>query len=332
MNYRKLTSQTAASALLAAALVPVSAFATGTLAGTDISNTADVSYELGGTAVTQSSNTVVIRVAETLDVVVVLQSPQQTVSAGDTDAPLLFTVTNTGNGPETFELAVVNTDAGDDFDPVAASPSIYFDTDGSGDFSAADVAYVPGTNDPLIPADGSVAVFVLNDIPAGLNNGDVGRSALQATAATGSGTPGLVIPAAGEGGVDAVVGTTGAVASVNGEYIVSDITLTTLKSALVIDPFGGDQPVPGATIRYTITVEVTGTGVATAAAVSDPIPTNTTYTDNSLTLNTNALSDQVDADAGELDTSGAGPAIAVRLGDLASADGVQTIEFEVVID
>jgi hypothetical protein len=51
----------------------------------------------------------------------------------------------------------------------------------------------------------------------------------------------------------------------------------------------------------------------------------------SITLNAGALTDAIDADAGELDTSGA-PTVVVRLGDLTQADGIQTVVFEVTID
>lgn len=329
-NVRTASTLAPLAALVLAAAGP--AGAAGTLAGTDIANTADVSYELGGTPVTQQSNTVVITVAETLDVSVVLQSPQQTVSPGDTNQGLVFTVTNTGNGNEAFRLDIDNTDPADDFDPVAATPAIYFDSDASGDFSAGDVAYSPGANDPLLAPDATVTIILVNDIPAGLANGDIGRSALQATAVTGSGVPGTVFAGLGDNGVDAVTGTSGAEAQAAGEYIVSDVTLTAVKASVVTDPFGGTSPVPGATIRYTITVTVTGTGTAFAAAVNDPIPANTTYTGNSLTLAGASLSDQVDGDAGELDSSGTVPAIVVRLGDLTAADGDQIITFDVVID
>jgi len=100
---------------------------------------------------------------------------------------------------------------------------------------------------------------------------------------------------------------------------------------LISDPFGGTQALPGATITYTITVEVTSSGTATASVLQDLIPTFSTYLPNSITLNAAAVSDATDADAGEFDTSGA-PTVVVRLGDLTQADGLQTVIFEVTID
>ncbi|MFK8052771.1 MAG: hypothetical protein AB8F65_07330 [Woeseiaceae bacterium] len=308
------------------------ASAVGTPAGTDISNTASVSYDVGGTAVVQPSNTVTITVAETLDVVVVLQSPQVVVAPGDTGSALVYTGTNTGNGEETFSFLVDNTDATDDFDPLLVTPNVYFDTDASGDFSVGDVAYTPGTNDPLLAADETITIIVVNDIPAGLANGDIGRSSLQAEAATGSGTPGTVITAGGTNGVDAIVGATGAIATTVGEYIVSDVAVAFNKSSVVTDPYGGAQPVPGATIVYTITIEVTGTGTATGLQVVDPIPANTTFVAGSITLNGVSLTDQADGDVGVFDDAGVAPEIRVVVGDIDAAAGLQTVEFSVLID
>ncbi len=307
------------------------AFAVGTPVGTSIDNQATVSFELAGTPVTLQSNTTTITVAERLDVVVTRQSAQVLVAPNDTGRAILFTVTNTGNGNEAFALAMDSVLGGDDFDPVPAVPAIYFDTDASGDFNVGDVAYNPGVNDPVLAADASVDVFIVNDIPGTVVNGNIGLSQLTASAVTGTGAPGTEYNGQGDGGTDAVVGNTGAEDTDVGEYLVSDVLVSVIKSQLITDPFGGSQPIPGATITYTITVEVTSTGTATASAVTDPIPTYTTFVPGSITLNALGLSDVIDADAGELDTGGA-PTVVVRLGDLTQADGVQTVVFQVTID
>lgn len=317
--------------ITAYAAFPAHAQAAGTLAGTDIANTASVSYELEGTPLTQESNTVTISVAEILDVTVVLVSPQQSVSAGDTGQAVIFTVTNTGNGQEAFSLVVDNALGGDDFDPIQATPNVYFDSDGSGDFSAGDAPYVAGTGDPDLAPDASVTIIVVNDIPAGVANGDRGTSALTAAAVTGSGAPGTVYGGAGTNGVDAVVGASGAAATATAEYLVSDVALVLDKTALVTDPFGGDQPVPGATISYTVTAQVTGTGTAVGVVVEDQIPANTTYVPGSLALNGVALSDATDGDAGNYEAQPV-PLVRAALGDLDVAAGTQTITFDVRID
>jgi uncharacterized repeat protein (TIGR01451 family) len=277
------------------------------------------------------SNTAVLLVDERIDLVVALQSPQLAVAAGETDRALLFSVTNTGNGNEAFSLAIDNVIAGDDFDPVAAVPAIYFDTNASGDFNTGDQPYTPGVNDPLLAADASVDVFLVNDMPASVTNGDLGRTELTASATTGTGQPGSVFAGAGDGGVNAVVGMTGAEAAVTGEYLVSDVQITVVKTQQVVDPLGGSSPLPGATITYTLAVDVVGTGLATASVLTDPVPAYTTYVPGSLRLNGAALTDVADADSGEFDTSGA-PAVVVRLGDLTLADGTQSVAFQVSID
>lgn len=305
--------------------------AAGTAVGTLIENTALIDYEVAGTTLTLQSNTTIIAVAERINVTVTLQSPQVLVAPGNTGQALLFTVTNTGNGTETFQLAMDSTVLGDDFDPVPAAPGIYFDTDGSNDLNAGDLAYSPGNNDPDLLPDESISVFVVNDIPGTVVNGDVGQSELTASSATGFGAPGTVFPNQGDGGVNAVLGTTGGEASDTGEYLVSDVLVNVSKSQLVVDPFGGSEPIPGATLTYTIVVDVASAGTAAASVVQDAIPTFTTYMPNSITLDGAAISDLADGDEGEFDTTGV-PAIVVRLGDLTQAGLPRTIVFQVTID
>ena len=307
------------------------AVAAGIAVGTVIENTANITFDLAGTPLALQSNTTTIVVAERINVTTTLQSPQTLVAPNDTGQALLFTVTNTGNGSETFSLAVDSSIAGDDFDPIPSVPAIYFDTDGSGDFNVGDVAYVAGVNDPILAADEFVNVFIVNDIPGTVSNGDLGRSQLTATSATGSGVAGTVFTNQGDGGVDAVIGVTGGTASAVGEYLVSNVLINVVKAQTVADPFGGAEPVPGATLTYTVTVEVASSGVATASTMNDVIPTFTTFVPNSITLNGVVLSDAADGDSGELDTSGA-TSVVVRLGDLTQADGIQTIVFQVTID
>ena len=187
------------------------------------------------------------------------------------------------------------------------------------------------SNDPVVAADASFDVLLLNEIPGAVVDGNIGRSQLTATSVTGSGAPGTEFTGQGDGGVDAIVGTSGGQDADIGEYLVFDNQVNVIKTLSVADPFGGTQPIPGATITYTITVEVTSTDTATASVISDPIPTFSTYAPGSITLNPAALSDAIDADAGEFDTSGA-PTIVVRLGDLTHVDGIQTIVFQVTID
>ena len=320
-------------ALTAAVLAttPVAVHAVGTAAGTAIQNQATVDFSIGGTPASVASNTSAITVAEIVDVTVAVQSPTVAVPAGTSGAALVFLVTNTGNASETFLLTGDSVLVGDDFDPIPTAPFLYFDSDGSGDLSPTDTPYVAGGNDPVLAADTSVTIIVVNDIPNGLPDGNRGRSELRAAASTGTGAPGTLFAGQGTGGVDVLLGTSGGQAAVFGEYIVGDILVSALKSQTVADPFGGGQPVPGATIAYQIVVNATGSGTALGATFTDAIPANTTYVAASLRLNGGALSDAADADAGAL-AGAPTPAITVALGNLTAASGPQTIEFTVTIN
>ncbi len=307
------------------------AWSAGTSAGTVIENVAQVNFDISGLNITLDSNVVSLTVAERVDVVVALQSPEILAASGEVDSGLLFTVSNTGNGSEAFSLEIDSVLAGDDFDPTPAVPAIYFDTDSSGDFSVGDVAYQAGVNDPVLAADASINILLVNDIPTTASNGQRGRSELNARSLTGSGSVGTIFNGQGDNGVDAVLGMTGGSGAATGVYLISDVQVQILKSVVVADPFGGAEPVPGAILNYAISIEVTNSGTAANAVVTDVVPTNTTYVSNSLQVNSSALTDAPDLDAGELNTSGVATLV-VRLGDLTQSDGRQTVTFQVSID
>jgi len=317
--------------LACCAASPAAVHALGTAAGTNITSTATVDYSVGGTPASTMSNTTTVAVAELINVAIALQSPTVSVASGASNEALLFLVTNTGNSGETFTLAGDSVLVGDDFDPTPAAPFIYFDTDASGDLSPGDTPYIAGGNDPVLAADASVAVILVNDIPSSLPDGDFGRSELSAAAGTGVGAPGTVLAGLGTGGIDAVLGTSGGEAAVFGEYFVGDVQLSAVKSQAVLDPFGGTQPIPGAAITYQIVVTPTGTGTALGAALRDAIPASTTYVAGSLSLNGSPLTDGADADAGSF-TAIPLPGVTVALGDLTAVAGPQTIVFRVTIN
>ncbi len=330
-SWRTVRAMQVAMTSVIGLLLPALSHAVGTLANTPISNTAQVSYTVGGTPLSTNSNAAALNVAEILNVNVVVQTPSVLVIPGATQRVIAVRVTNTGNGVETFRLVGNSIVAGDDFDPTAASPFLYLDSDNSGDLSPADVAYVAGANDPVLNADQFVGVFIVNNIPAGLTNGNSGRTQLTVTALTGSGAPGAVFVGTGTGGVDAVVGTSNATQIGTGVYVVTALQLAAVKTQAVVDQFGGTRPVPGARINYQVVVTPTGTGTAIAVLFTDAIPANTTYVAGSLRLNAAVLTDAADADAGEFTTTPAAQA-RVNLGDLTAASGAQTINFAVTIN
>jgi uncharacterized repeat protein (TIGR01451 family) len=313
------------------ALLASPAFAAGTIAGTTVSSQSTVIFVMGGVPGSVQSGPATFVVDEILDLNITRISATVPVSAGDLNRVLLFRLTNTGNGSETFPLSINNLLSGDNFDPLAATSAIVFDSDASGGLSVGDVPYVPGVNDPTLAPDASVAILLVNNIPASVADGSIGRSALHARAATGIGAPGTTFPGQGTGGTNAVAGAKGGQAEVFGEYLVGDVQVTLAKTVTVVDPAGGAHPVPGARLNYQIVVNVAGTGTAHGFVFTDPLPTGTAYAAGSLRLNSAALSDAADGDAGEL-MSGATPMIRVALGDLTQAIGPQTIAFSVTIN
>lgn len=316
--------------------VGVDARAAGTPAGTAVSNTAQASFVMGGTAFGPISASVNFAVDELIGVDVTLQNagPVNTVP-GATGELLTYRVTNTGNGVDTFTLLTNSNVVGDQFDPIPAG--IYLDANGSGAFDATDPLYAPGPGDPTLDANNptaeSILVFVFHDIPAAPapNPGDSGQHELTAQSLTATGVPGTAILGAGDGGSNAVVGLSTGIDSDIGTYLVSDTALSIVKASSVSEPGGGSAPRPGATINYTIDVSVTGSDTAQSVVITDPTPTNTTYIANSIRLNGTPLTDIGGDDSADFDVTNPNT-VTVSLGDLTSASPVQTITFQVQIN
>lgn len=330
----------AASALvLAFGLASNNAQAAGAPAGTQINNTANVSYTVGTVTTTANSNLVTVTVVEVLDVTVDTQTATINVSPGDTARVARYLVQNTGNGPEVFRLVLDNAITTDNFDPVAASPAIYLDSGGglatAGIFDSSDIPYVAGSNDPSLAIDGSVIVFVVNDIPAGALDTQTGVTRLIAESRTGTGPAGTTFVGQGNGingAVDAVVGADGADDSDDSTYLVAGISVTAVKTQTVVDDWSGARPVPGARINYSIAVSATGSGTAANVVFIDNIPANTTYVAGSLALNGTPVTDLVGLpDDGDYV---AAPTARVRvpLGSLDTSSGTKTITFTVTIN
>ena len=312
-------------AVLAVAAVP-SAHAAGTLAGTDIQNIASATYDTPTGTVTIQSNTVTIKVDELLDVTVASTDPGDVATApGVTGNILTYQVTNTGNGDEAFTLTANVANGGDDFDPTLQQ--IVIDSNGNGVYDpGVDTVYVAGTNDPVIAPDQSVRVFVITSTPIGVVDGNRADVGLTAVARTGSGLPGTSFAGAGQGGGDAVVGATGADGSDSGFLAVQAASVALVKSATISDPFGGNRPVPGAVITYSIAANVTGSGSLNNLVISDLIPVGVTYEAGTITFQSVALTDAADADAANFN----GTLVSVAAGSV-PAGQTRTVTFKVKI-
>ena len=305
-----------------------SAHAAGTTAGTTISNTATATYtDTGGNPRSTNSNQVDIKVDELLDVTVAKADPGPVpVTPGSTNQVLSFTVTNTGNGSEAFNLTPTTAIGGDQFDPTTTS--IVIDTNNNGVYDpGVDTVYTAGSNDLTLAPDQSKRVFVLSTIPGGGNDLDRGDLDLLAAARTGTGAAGTIFAGQGQGGGDAVVGTTGADGVDRGAYVVQSATMTFVKSATVLDPFGGSRSVPGSIVTYTLVATISGTGTLTNLAIGDTVPANTTYQPGTILFQGSAMSDVADADAAQF----ASNAVTVQLGTVAGGQ-TRTVTFKVRIN
>lgn len=311
-----------------------SVYALGTTAGTVIQNRAMATYDIGAaTNLTAYSSTVSTTVDELIDVIVGNAGAATTFvfALPAANQPLLFTVTNNGNGTEPFDLTIVES-AVDDFDtdPPAGPPAtpgveIYIDN-GDSLFTSADFAY--GSSLTLL-ADETVGIWVIQDIPAGAGSvGDIAAINLSANHkhAPFSTAPGTSYVGEGDGGglTDAVLGANGGTGNATGFYQITLTTLNMQKSSAVANTLGGIEPIPGATVTYTIEFSVTGSGGVSNLVVTDPIPTNTTYVPASITAGPLA------ADSAVL--IGSTVTVSYASTTISAVAGTQTITFEVTID
>ena len=327
------------AALLAAVvcLAVPSAHAAGTPAGTSITNSATLTFSIGGQpapSVTAVARPVVV--AEVINVLLTSQDGSPlAVNAPDTGKALTFLLTNTGNGRETFRLTRNNSIADDQFDPVNASTAIYLESGSQPGFQAtgpnADIAYVPGSNDPLLVADGSRVIYLVSNIPAAQPIGAVGKASLSANSTTvgaPGAAPGTTLVALGDAGVDAVVGGSRAQATAVGSYIVSGLVLNVLKTvAAVRDTQGGGLVMPGSVLTYRVVLTLSGAGIAENLSFADSLPTSTTYVPASLTVDGAVRSDAADADNGSVVAG----AVAVVFGNT-PAPATRVIEFKATVN
>lgn len=330
---RRVARATTAAAWLW--LPALSAQAAGTPAGTLIGNTATLQYSIGGGAPTSASaSSPAIVVGKVLSVVVTSQDASPvTATSPDTSRPLTFVVTNTGNAPEPYRLSRTDNLTGDQFDPVpAAAGSLWIESGAQPGFQAsgpnADIAYVPGVNDPVLPADGSRTIYLVSDVPSGLAIGATGRSTFTATATT----PGAAGAAPGTGlgvfgGVQTVVGAQ-AVASATASYVVAGVSLALAKSVISVrDPQGGTRVTTGSVLTYRVVLTLTGTGVADTLAFSDPLPAALTYVPGSLTVDGTPRTDAVDGDG----AAATGNTVTADFGTVA-APAQRVIEFKATVN
>jgi uncharacterized repeat protein (TIGR01451 family) len=281
------------------------ASALGTAANTQIDNTANATFIVDGSPVTASSDVVTFFVDEVLDVDVTGGDAELVGTDGtdDVDQIVTFTVTNTGNGAEDFKIAVDLAVTGDDFDPTfpASGTLVYIDENNDGLIDVGDTLFDPSSDLLSLTADQTVQLLVVTDIPNGLTSADTGDVELTATSTTviDNGTPGdpagTIYENEGDGGVDAIVGTTTAVDSGTDTYRVNQLTIDLNKVAEKIAGLGtlglvdnvGVFQVPGDEIRYRLTFTASGDGTIDNLFITDAIPAGLDYDVGSIVVTVN---------------------------------------------
>ncbi|MEO9463359.1 MAG: hypothetical protein ABJ242_11580 [Marinomonas sp.] len=307
-------------------LTAVPANAAGVSAGSLIENTATATYDDGsGPPKTIDSNTVVVAVDELLDVTVTsLDTGPIATQPGE--EVLTFEITNTGNGPEAYTLTANPAVAGNDFDTTI--DDIAVDTNGNGTYDpGVDTILTGPATTPVLAEDENITVFVITTVPAGVADTDESDVELTAEAVTGTGPAGTTFAGEGVNGVDAITGLTEGDGSAIGSLIAGVTLVDLVKSADVVDPFGGTSAVPGSVVTFTLTANVTGSGSVADLVIDDAIPADTSYVPGTLTLDGGALTDASGDDAGEASATD----ISVDLGTVAGGTS-HAVTFDVTID
>lgn len=295
-------------------LVPVAARAAGTVSGSTVSNTATVTYAVGGVTQPTVSNTpntfvvdrkIVFRVDESAPIATT------TVAPGQLLAVTTFTVSNTSNTTLDFGLGLTQQVGGpgahsntDTFD--VTTPGLFADTNLNGVYDAGIDQAITYLDEVL--ADTSRTVFAVANIPGGQVTGDVAAVTLTAQARDGgsAGAQGAIsanTTGANTAAVDTVFADTAydtlnvaadGLGVAKDDYTVSTAALSVTKVNRVIsDGFNSAvnaKFIPGATIEYCIIVaNAVGGATATGVSITDPVPATLSIVAGSLRINGTAV-------------------------------------------
>lgn len=339
--------------LVVAALLSVSAtsaFAAGTLSGTNVDSTASLSFSVNGTT-SEVTSTNTYKVDNKVDLTVSTVDTQAvTVSPEATNVLLTYKVKNEGNTVQDFVLSSLTTSttvftAGnavtDDYD--LTNVRVFVDANNNG-------IYDEGTDvetyiDELAPDD-DTTVFIVADVPTDALNDAVAIYDLQAQVAQGEtvGSEGAIIASDNAGQADDAAtvqivfgdgqGTTdvqydGIFSSADAWKIVTADVTVSKNSIVVSDPVNGTtnpKRIPGAVVRYCYIVEnAAGGAEATGALITDIL--NPTVLDlSAATVATYAGSGTCACDAVDADITGSNGA----LGTNPNAQGEVKVDFDAV--
>jgi uncharacterized repeat protein (TIGR01451 family) len=310
MHKIKLRTSLLGSAVFAASVTGTAAQAQQTPAGTSVNNQATVSYEVGGTPTTVSSNVAsfVVDKKVSLAVAEVGGAPTQT-AIGTTDQVTTFTVTNLTNAVQDFrleadqQLVSIPLLGVDNFN--MNSLRAFVDSNGNGTY---DVGVDTATYIDELAPDATVTVFLVGNVPntPGAETAIVSLNAIAATGGTGGAlgadlVASSILVADSPTTVETVFADdTGLLDGLrNGQsrafdaYHISTAVVTLLKSATVIsDPINlllNPHPIPGAVVEYCMRINNAGPGTASNVTVSDIVPANSTFVPGSISVGTAGL-------------------------------------------
>jgi uncharacterized repeat protein (TIGR01451 family) len=309
-----------------------------TLAGTVISNQAQLHYSVDGVAQTPTtSNIVSFTVLEIVNMSLVWQDAVAVhVSTPQQNAPLAFTLTNTGNGTQSYNVLRDNAIVGDQFDPSSATAGAIFIENGLlAGFQAtgpnADTAYIVGSNGLALAPGESRIIYIVSDIPSGLaigNLGSIGVRVESRTIGVAGSLPGSTHPNITQVGQIstglAVTGLTQGQASSIGTYVVDGVVVVVNKT--IVSPTNANNLIPGTELKYRVLVDIQGTGSVQNLIINDPLPSQLTYVPNSIILDAVSKTDAADTDNAEFLSN----TVSVNLGNV-TAPASFVIEFRTTL-
>ena len=269
----KLTQLAASIAFVAggAAFLP-SAHAAAPSAGTNISNIASASYtDSNGSNKTVTSNVVSTTVLQVASFTLIADQTQTANANGQVS--LSHTLTNTGNGSDTFNVAVANNDTRDN-------------TTDNYDFSGLNV-YLDANKDGVPDSQTPITSVTLTA-------GQSVNLIVQATTASNNVTAGDL----GKLTVSAISGFDTSVTAKNVDTvkITNGAVISLLKSASVSNVDATSSSPAAREVEYTLAYQNTGNTTATNVTITDVLPSSLTYVAGSATVNGTAVSDAADAD------------------------------------
>ena len=228
-------------------LVPASAIAAGTPAGTVITNFATMNYKdlAGNSYPAFNSNSISITVKQIAGVA--LTPPTSSHTSGDsTYQNYAVLVTNTGNGTDIFDLTVTSSQNW--------TPQIFLDANRNGVLDASEIAAGPITVTPTLAADSTIYLIKRIFIPKGTASGTIDLLTITATS------------------------------QFKNTVTASGLCTTTISTAVVnmsksVTP---TNPQPGQTVTFTAGYSNNGTATALAAVATDPLNSSMTFVNGSI--------------------------------------------------